>query len=394
NFRRQRRMMHDALAPAQMHTYHTIMTDSVSVFLKRMLDSPEDYVPNIRRYTGGQIASIVYGYKTDEDHDPYLNTADETLSLIANHILSVGSGVWVVDIFPWIKHLPSWFPGAGFKSKANAWRRKIEHCADVPFASVKERMVDGTTIASYCTTMFTEMEQEMNSRVGDPRHEYDIRWTANSMYLASIDTTLALVVHFVLAMVQYPNAARKAQQGIDAVTGMSRLPTFEDRNALPYIDAVLSECMRWTAPVPFGLPHRLTEDDVYNGMTIPAGTLVKMSRDPMLFPDPDAFVPERYLKTMDEATARKRDPHNFIFGFGRRKCSGTHLVNAYLWLVIARLLATFDFDKAKDTEGRDIEPQPEYHDASFRLPTPFPCVIRPRSERAAQLVHDVLSACT
>ncbi|KAI0826663.1 cytochrome P450 [Trametes gibbosa] len=200
-------------------------------------------------------------------------------------------------------------------------------------------------------------------------------------------------------MVQYPDVARKAQEALDDVTRMTRLPTFEDRDALPYIDAVFSECMRWTSPVPLGLPHRVMEDDVYNDMAIPKGALVlanvwSISRNPVLFPDPDAFIPERYLEQTDEATARKRDPRSFIFGFGRRKCPGMHLADASLWLAIARLLATFDFGKAKDAEGRDIEPQPEYNDASFRLLEPFPCVIRPRSERAAQLVHDALSACT
>lgn len=44
----------------------------------------------------------------------------------------------------------------------------------------------------------------------------------------------------------------------------------------------------------------------------------KMLKDPELFPNPDKFLPERYMEEVDEVTARKRDPRNYAFGFGRR----------------------------------------------------------------------------
>lgn len=78
----------------------------------------------------------------------------------------------------------------------------------------------------------------------------DIRWTANSMYLASIDSMLTVLLHFLLAMMQYPHVMRKAQAELDAVVGRSRLPSFKDRMSLPYIDCIFSEVLRWGAPVP------------------------------------------------------------------------------------------------------------------------------------------------
>ena len=60
-------------------------------------------------------------------------------------------------------------------------------------------------------------------------------------------------------MALYPEVQRKAQAEIDAVVGPNRLPNFEDRSSLPYINALVKEAMRWHLVGPLGkaLMHRL-----------------------------------------------------------------------------------------------------------------------------------------
>lgn len=53
-------------------------------------------------------------------------------------------------------------------------------------------------------------------------------------------------------MLQHPEVLKKAQQEMDTVVGSSRLPTFEDRPSLPYLECVMSEVLRWGVPVPMG----------------------------------------------------------------------------------------------------------------------------------------------
>jgi len=57
---------------------------------------------------------------------------------------------------------------------------------------------------------------------------------------------------FVLAMVLYPDVQKRAQAEIDSVIGKDRLPTFEDRASLPYIDAIKQEVFRWAPVKPLG----------------------------------------------------------------------------------------------------------------------------------------------
>jgi cytochrome P450 len=60
---------------------------------------------------------------------------------------------------------------------------------------------------------------------------------------------------FFLAMALHPNIMRKVQHDLDAVTGRDRLPTFEDRERLPFIDAVCREVLRWQPVTPLGEPN-------------------------------------------------------------------------------------------------------------------------------------------
>ena len=79
---------------------------------------------------------------------------------------------------------------------------------------------------------------------------------------------------FFLAMALHPDVQRKAQAELDAVIGPMRLPEFEDQKSLPYIQAIVKECLRWQNVFTLGLPHRLMQDDEYNGYFIPKGSIV------------------------------------------------------------------------------------------------------------------------
>ena len=94
---------------------------------------------------------------------------------------------------------------------------------------------------------------------------------------------------FTLAMVKNPRIWRRAQAEIDATLGTDRLPEYEDRPSLPYVDAILQEVFRWNPVAPLGessetshfryilmhleaVPHATISDDIYKSYYIPKGT--------------------------------------------------------------------------------------------------------------------------
>ena len=60
------------------------------------------------------------------------------------------------------------------------------------------------------------------------------------------------MVSVFLALTLYPDVQKRAQRELDSVLGRDRLPTFEDRPRLPYIDAMCKEILRWRMVTPVG----------------------------------------------------------------------------------------------------------------------------------------------
>ncbi len=84
---------------------------------------------------------------------------------------------------------------------------------------------------------------------------------------------------FFLAMAIHPDIQRRAQNEIDTIIGTHRLPEFEDRPSLPYVEALLRELMRWKPPLPLGVFYATTEDDTYYGYFIPKGNMQSCLRE-------------------------------------------------------------------------------------------------------------------
>lgn len=127
---------------------------------------------------------------------------------------------------------------------------------------------------------------------------------------------------FFLAMALNPQVMKKAQEELDRVVGKGELPDFSHKHNLPYIDALVKEILRWSPPLPLAVPARAMQDDVYRGYVIPAGATVIQNvwaifRDPTIYPDPEAFNPDRFLKD-GKINPLVLDPEGRAFGAGRR----------------------------------------------------------------------------
>jgi len=257
---------------------------------------------------------------------------------------------------------------------------------DVPYNFTKQEMAAGNALPSFVSAT---LENEKLLTLEDIR---DLKFTASSMYGGGADTTVSAEYAFFLAMVLYPDVQKKAQVELDAIIGEGRLPGFADQPHLPYINAIVTEVLRWNSVAPTGVPHTALEDGFIGGYFIPKGALIlanlwNMLHDPETYPDPFKFDPERFIASPGKET--QRDPRNVCFGYGRRICPGMHLAEASLFACIATSLAVFDIEKFV-VNGVPIIPVHESTSGIISYPKPFQCVIKPRSEKTASLIAELL----
>lgn len=82
--------------------------------------------------------AIAYGIDVLPKNDPYIEAAEKGLATVA---IAAVPGAYLVDTLPFLKHVPDWMPGAGFKLQAKQWRTFADRVLEAPFAAVKKAMV-------------------------------------------------------------------------------------------------------------------------------------------------------------------------------------------------------------------------------------------------------------
>lgn len=131
-YNRRKTFMRQTLGPKSVPNYYPLVTTETRSFIENILLDPSQYQRHLRKYAGGSILSVVYGYQVTSHTDQFLLVAEECMDLLANKI-ATGLGIWPVDMIPVLKYLPSWFPGTGFKRNAAVWKVKMQQFADGPY---------------------------------------------------------------------------------------------------------------------------------------------------------------------------------------------------------------------------------------------------------------------
>ncbi|KAG2065218.1 cytochrome P450 [Suillus decipiens] len=381
--RLHRRLFHQALHSDAADSYRDLYLEKARRLLSNILDSPEAFEKHLFLYTASIIMSLTYGHdKVSWDALPIKSVA-ELVELINVGLPPERSAI--LTAFPILTRLPAWFPGASFQRIAQRTRNLALKSLNEPFEYVKGNMAAGNAPKSMVSDLLSKMDDEKKAFP-----EQAVKEIALTVFVAGFDTSASTLSTFILAMVLHPEAQRLAQQEIDSVVGVDRLPDFYDRPSLKYVEAVFREVIRWHIVAPLGLPHATSSDDVYGGYFIPKGSLIlpniwDMSREG--HDDPDIFRPERHFASdgtllPDTITAKP------MWGFGRRGCPGRFIAEAATWSAVVHLLAAFRIAKAKDKSGKEIEVKEEFTSGVVCRPVPFQCSFILRStdrEKAIRL---------
>ncbi|KAJ7658598.1 cytochrome P450 [Mycena olivaceomarginata] len=302
-----RRLFHQHFRRDAIPAYHSVQLRKIHGLLRSLLSTPENFAEHTKTQmnllTSAIVMATVYGYDIKLKHDQFAEVALP--------------GRFAVNSFPFLRHLPSWFPGCGFHRYAQTrWCRE--------------------------TVCLSELLEQNDTQGSSKQQEQMIKEVAAVTYAGAADTTSVTLDVFIMAMALNPEVVHKAQHEIDTVVGLNCLPGFEHRSTLPYCEAVVREVLRWRPITP----------------------LAAMVHNESMYPNPDKFDPGRFLNADGQLNA---DDHILGLGlFGRQICPGCYAADATVWATIVSILSTFNIAKAKDVTGKEIEIEIEFTDRLVR----------------------------
>lgn len=173
---------------------------------------------------------------------------------------------------------------------------------------------------------------------GNPMTDIELRDELVTLLLAGHETTASALtwalywIHF-LPEVREKLIAELATADLNDAKGIQRLP---------YLNAVCSETLRIYPIAPITSPRTTKMSLPLMGYNLPVGTTVApciylTHRRPELYPNPQAFQPERFLD-------RQFSPYEYLpFGGSNRRCLGMTFALFEMKLVLSTLLTRYQF---------------------------------------------------
>ncbi|KAH9042930.1 cytochrome P450 [Lactarius deliciosus] len=391
-WREGRKLLDRGLRPGAAALHRRLIEETTRVFLGQLLATPNAFCEHINLLQAKLVMRLTYGYDLKENDD-ILVPPKRIGDILKQFILPATP---LVNHLPFLRRLPSWVPWFKYEPLASECRELARRMKKEPIDFVRNSMHDGIAIPS----LATEFLQEVDLLSGLERRQMvqaieDILgslFQGISLCHLQIHTVSSMTSLF-LALVLYPEVQKRAQAELDSVISRDRLPTYDDKPRLPYIEAMSRELLRWHMVMPLGVHHAPTDDDFYKGYFIPKGAVLianawAVLHDPELYPDPEAFKPDRFL---DKDGNFSDDPMiSLAFGAGRRICPGRHFVDTVLFVVTASVLSVFNVTTANDENGKEIPPNAFVADLMNSLesyPPKFECSITPRDKLAEDLIR-------
>ncbi|KAI9444594.1 cytochrome P450 [Lactarius indigo] len=360
-WRRSRRAAHQGLTKLAVRNYHSILRKEGVLLTSALLANPGASEKHFQRAATSATMSILYDYPTlGGGSDKNLN---EIFAFTERLSTSAGPGAYLVELFPWMLHIPERF--AKWKYEGNRDFTRFNNLFESLFDRVLKALgiysPEGSERPSLSASIFKSSEQNQLS------HQ-EMSWLSGTLFTAGAETTSTTMNWWALAMIAHPEVQKP----------------------------IVKEVLRWRPALPFAVPHSTMEDDWYNGMFIPKGTicltnLLQCNRDSYYGDDPVDFRPERFLGAHGEllpGPSETREEGHGSYGFGKRACVGKHMANESLFIYIATTLWAVTLERACDKDGNEVHLEVDaFVDTGMTLkPVPYECRVTPRFSEVASIL--------
>lgn len=313
-WRRQRRLMQPAFHAQRIHSYAATM----AAYTREMMADwqPGQVVAIDRELTQLTLRIIA---KTMFGVDIAAQTA--VLGNLMQEILTTGEAQLKMPFLP-----PAWLPTPGNRRQQRALRQVKSLLRDL----IAARRVADVDQGDLLSMLLLARDEE-----GQPMPEAQLLDECVTLFVAGHETTAAALTWAWYLLAQQPAVLAQLQMEVQSVVGDTAV-TFDHLAHMPLLEAVIKETLRLYPPA-FGFGRQTLEPFTVGDTHFPQGAVILFSvyathHRPDLWPEPEAFRPERFL---DKAATPDRYTY-LPFGAGARICLG----NLFAMMEAQVILAT------------------------------------------------------
>jgi cytochrome P450 len=156
-------------------------------------------------------------------------------------------------------YFPDWFPGTYYAKFARRMRPDVDNFNNYPFEDVLQQIVSilsyktsdilahfekkrqGVAEKSFLSENIAELKE---AGAQDKEIANELQMVAAVLFIGGADTSTGVMAVLLRELVRHPEILEKAHEEIDRVVGEDRLPAFEDRINLPYLECIVQETLR------------------------------------------------------------------------------------------------------------------------------------------------------
>jgi cytochrome P450 len=229
-------------------------------------------------------------------------------------------------------------------------RREVEYMDSLIYRIISDRKKDTEPRNDLLSLLMAAMHED-----GSQMTEHQVRDESMTLFVAGHETTALSLAWTWYLLGENPAAELRLHDELRAVLA-GRPAEVSDIERLPYLNAVILESLRLYPPA-YMMARMNVETLNLGGYEIPPRTTLLasqwvMHRDPRFFPQPERFMPERWLDGLEQ---RLPPGAYFPFGDGPRRCIGQGFAQLETALVIAAIAQKFRFRLKK---GFPVIPEP------------------------------------
>nr|XP_029137192.1 cytochrome P450 2J6-like [Labrus bergylta] len=310
------------------------------------------------------INCLVFGHRYEYADKRFQSILQDLKEIV---FLQGSPSVQIYNTFPW---LMKWLPGS--HNKILTMFKRIVDFVEIKIKEHRDSL-DPSSPRDYIDCFLTEMGER-----DDKDSSFDIENLCSctlDLFGAGTETTTTTLYWGLLYMIYYPQIQERVQAEIDAVIGSSRVPSLNDKEDMPYTNAVVHEIQRMADIVPLNVIRMATKDTTLDKYTIPKGTIImptlnSVLHDEAMWETPHSFNPQHFLDR--DGQFRKREAF-LPFSAGKRVCIGEPLAKMEIFLFFTSLLQRFSFS-AVDGE----QPSLDFVLGFTRSPKPYRVCAVPR----------------